>query len=539
MEGHFDWMAFGDDVLGAQAGSVAPSSTGADEDVPIFLREDAGMARAGTSHATAASGSTDVGAEGRTPAFLAVCPAAHVAPRLSVGVPSEGSLVWAGSLQQQQRPSSTAALGHPGGAGEVQAAPSAALYPDQSSAAVLHFTGDSGRSWGALHRVRILGKGNYGCATLYSMRDAASGGVEPTHAVVVKDINMQTMLNPAEEVPAVQSELKVLRTVLGHPNLVQYVDALFDTRPPTYPMSFIMMEYCAGGDLAAVMDGRRPDSTTANGAPPSPSSIPLATTTTTAAMAAGPDILTEPYVASVFIQVAVALQSLHTEYGILHRDVKPHNIFLLEDGITVRLGDFGISTQLDRIGATAKEACGSPYYMAPELFEERAYGAAADVWSLGVAFYQLMARQLPFTAASAVELRSLVCRGRCTPLHDLQNEATSRYSRQFKELVSSLLTVDAAARPTLRRVLRHKYVRESLKYVPASVLTAKKPLPPARVPSAGAMPSTPSQRFSADGLYASLFGSDLVEKAVSQAVHAGVCPIVNRVHSAQHKRTDG
>ncbi|AYU75630.1 protein kinase, putative [Leishmania donovani] len=530
MEERFDWMTFGDDVSGAQAGSAAPPSTGADEDVPIFLREDVGMVRAGASHATAASESTGVDSENGAPAFLAVCPGADVAPRLSGGWSSEGSPVWDGSLRQQQKPSSTAALGHPGGAGDVQAAPSAALYADQPSAAVLHFTGDSGRSWGALHRVRILGKGSYGCATLYSMKDAASGGVEPTHAVVVKDINMQTMLNPAEEVLAVQNELKVLRTVLGHPNLVQYVDALFDTRPPTYPMSFIMMEYCAGGDLAAVMDGRRSDSATTNGAPSSPPSIPLAITT--ASTAAGPDILTEPCVASLFIQVAVALQSLHTEYGILHRDVKPHNIFLLEDGITVRLGDFGISTQLDRVGDTAKEACGSPYYMAPELFEERAYGAAADVWSLGVVFYQLIARQLPFTAASAAELRSLVCRGRCTPLQDLQNEAASRYSRQFKELVSSLLTVDAAARPTLRRVLRHKYVRESLKYVPASVLTAKKPLPPARVPSAGAMPSSSLQRFSADGLYAGLFGSDVVEQAVSQAVHAGVYPIVSRVHSA-------
>ncbi|GET85462.1 protein kinase, putative [Leishmania tarentolae] len=529
MEERFDWMSFGDDATGAPVSSLASPFTGTGEEVPIFLREDAGVARAWTSPATTVPGSTAVGTGYGAPAFLSECPAADVAPSLSGELLSGGSSMLENSLRQQQRSASTAALGCPGGAGRAPSVPSTALYADQPCAAVLHFTGDSGRSWGALHRVRILGKGNYGCATLYTMKDPASGAVEAAHAVVVKDINMQTMLNPAEEIQAVQNELKVLRTVLGHPNLVQYVDALFDTRPPTYPTSFIMMEYCAGGDLAAVMDGRRPDCATMSGTPLSQGSISFPTTPST--MVVGPDTLTEPYVASLFVQVAVALQSLHTEYGILHRDVKPHNIFLLEDGITVRLGDFGISTQLNRVGDTAKEACGSPYYMAPELFEERAYGAAADVWSLGVVFYQLMARRLPFMAASAVELRSLVCRGRCTPLHDLQDEATSRYSRQFKELVNSLLTVDAAARPTLRRVLRHKYVRESLKYVPMSVLTAKKPLLPAQVPSAGAMSLSSSPKLSTDGLYASLFGSDVVEQAVQQAVHAGVCPVVNRVHS--------
>ncbi|KAG5508397.1 hypothetical protein JIQ42_08136 [Leishmania sp. Namibia] len=527
MQEPFDWMRFGDDAPGARASSVKPSTISADEDVPIFLREDAGMGSVGASHATAASACADLGAKDGMPGFLAGYPAADVSPGLGGGVSSAGSAVWDGALQQQQRSSSAALLGEPGSAGQEQATPSAALYAAHPSAAVLHFTGDSGRAWTALHRVRILGKGNYGCATLYSLKDTASSAVTPTDAVVVKDINMQTMPSPTEGVPAVQNELKVLRAVQGHPNLVQYVDALVDTRPPGYPMSFIVMEYCAGGDLAAVMNGCHPASA---GVVSSPRSTTLPTAT--AATAAGLDQLAEPFVASLFIQVAVALQSLHTEYGILHRDVKPHNIFLLEDGVTVRLGDFGISTQLDRVGDTAKGACGSPYYMAPELLEERAYGAAADVWSLGVVFYQLMARQLPFTAASAAELRSLVCRGRCTPLHELHNEATSRYSRQFKELVSSLLTVDPAARPTLRRVLRHKLVREYLKYVPASVLTAKKPQSPARASPTGAGPSSSSPTLSADGLYAGVFGSDVVEQAVAQAVHAGVHPIVYRVRSA-------
>ncbi|KAG5487933.1 hypothetical protein LSCM1_08248 [Leishmania martiniquensis] len=521
MQEPFDWMRFGDDTLGARESNAKPSFIGIDEDVPVFLREDAGMVSVGTAHATAAPGCAGCGMGNGMPAFLEGYRAADAPSGLGGGLSSAAAPARDDAGQQQQQPMAGAAVwAETASAVPAQSTPSAALYADRPSAAVLRFTGDSGHMWAALYRVRILGKGNYGCATLYSLRGPASGAVAPADAVVVKDVDMQTMVNPAEEMAALQTELQVLRAVRGHPNLVQYVDAVFDARPPTCPMSFILMEYCAGGDLAGLRDGCSAGS----------AGVASYHESSTAA-AAGPQHLTEPFVASLFIQAAVALQSLHTEYGVLHRDVKPQNIFLLEDGVTVRLGDFGISVQLGRVGDTAKEACGSPFYMAPELFEERAYGAAADVWSLGVVFYELMALQLPFTAASAAELRSLVCRGRCTPLHELHNESTARYSRQFKELVNSLLTVDPAARPTLRRVLRHKCVRENLKYVPASVLTAKKPQPPARASPTGARPSSSSPVLGEDGLYAGVFGRDVVEQAVAQAVHAGVRPIVNRVRS--------
>lgn len=534
MEEKFDWMTFGDDAgPGMRSAPHAGSGGGAhgdgdDEDVPIFLREEAGAGRAGGRGLHHDSGTT--------PAFLAGYPTPDSAVSAPGGVghaataAASPATAWDGAQRQRGTADIAAAAGAAAGA----------FYADQPSAAVLAFTGDSGRAWTGLQRVRILGKGNYGCATLYAMGGAGGGDhvrdidVDPRHAVVVKDINMQTMLNPTEEVAAVQSELRVLRTVLGHPNLVQYVDGLFDSRPASYPLSFIMMEYCAGGDLAAVMEGRGSGGSAATASPLSAAASgagtasPASQTSAVASPRPLSDPLAEPIVAALFIQTAVALQALHTEYGILHRDVKPHNIFLLEDGLTVRLGDFGIATQLGRVGDTAKEACGSPYYMAPELFEERAYGAAADVWSLGVVFYQLIARVLPFNAASAADLRTLVCRGRFTPLQELGATASpsaAGYSRELKELVSSLLTVDAAARPTLRRVLRHKYVKEYLKYVPATVLTAQRPDTMAGRPSS----ACPGGAAAGSGVYASVFGADLVAEAVAQAVYGGVSPIVNRI----------
>jgi serine/threonine protein kinase len=480
----------GDHLTHPSAGSNPYPSSETNDGIPLFLREDAAVLQGAG------------GGGGAPPAFLSGMPGADESTGRDASLTVDTA--------------TDAVRNGPGGC--------AVMYADQPSAALLEFTGDSGEAW-ALHRVRILGKGNYGCATLYSLDATVAEQPTARRAVVVKDINVQTMLNPTEDMAAVQNELRVLRSAVGHPNLVQYVDALFDARPVSYPMCFLMMEYAAGGDLAALLE--RSSITTAAASP----------------------ALAEDRVAAYFIQTAVALYSLHTEHSVLHRDVKPHNIFLLEDGVTVRLGDFGIATQLDRVGEKAKEACGSPYFMAPEIFEEKSYDSAADVWSLGVVFYQLLARQLPFVASSVAALGTLVRRGQFVRLSDASVPSTtaavssssttthggtagvaaaSVYSRELRELIDSLLTVDPAARPTLRRVLRSRYVREHLRCVPASILQAKKPV---LMPSSsrGTSTAVAAPRFAAESLYETLFGADVVADAVAHALFPGVLPVVNRI----------
>ncbi|KPA74914.1 putative protein kinase [Leptomonas pyrrhocoris] len=562
-----DWMNFEDSANGAvvqpttdtaatadTVASLAGHNDAADsrsalhgvgeEDLPLFLRDDA----------TAFHVPPDGTASSGTPAFLSDMSRHHTDAQAG-----EGESEMDGGKNTRRvgagGGAGSGALRRPGTADDKSVSSSTVMYADQPSAALLHFTGDSGDAW-SLHRVRILGKGNYGCATLYSLDEETAGSSpssssasspSPRRSVVVKDINVQTMLNPREDMSAVQNELRVLRSVAGHPNLVQYVDALFDARPENYPMCFILMEYAAGGDLAALMERC---STTAAAAASSPTTT--ANTTAIASFASdllrhggdgGTTMISEDHVAAYLIQTAVALHSLHTEYGVLHRDVKPHNIFLLEDGVTVRLGDFGISMQLGRVGEKAKEACGSPYFMAPEIFEEKPYDAAADVWSLGVVFYQLLTRQLPFVAASVAALGPLVRRGQFARLSDASSEAAAAvsaaaYSKELRELVDSLLTVEPAARPTLRRVLRSRYVRDHLRCVPLSVLQAKRPVVaratgPAVLPRDGAAgtgtgTATVAPQFTEESLYASVFGAEAVAAAVAHASFAGVSPIVSR-----------
>jgi serine/threonine protein kinase len=103
-------------------------------------------------------------------------------------------------------------------------------------------------------------------------------------------------------------------------------------------------------------------------------------------------------------RIAEALAAVHAE-GILHRDLKPPNIMLREDGQVVLI-DFGLARNLDHGTRSTRAGVlrGSPYYMSPEQAQGLELDARSDLYSLGVIFYEMLTGEKPYQGNSAIEV---------------------------------------------------------------------------------------------------------------------------------------
>jgi hypothetical protein len=156
----------------------------------------------------------------------------------------------------------------------------------------------------------------------------------------------------------IRREVTVARD-LAHPNLVRYYDIHEDG-----PRLGLSMEWVEGSTLQAALDRGGP--------------------------------LPEARVRPMLAALAEALEHLHAR-GIIHRDVKPSNIFLSGEG-TVKLGDFGIVHLDEEAGLTRTgETPGTPTHMAPEQFLGRAPSPASDWYALGIVAYEMLSGAPPFT----------------------------------------------------------------------------------------------------------------------------------------------
>lgn len=151
--------------------------------------------------------------------------------------------------------------------------------------------------------------------------------------LVWKELNYGKMSEREKQM--LVSEVNILRE-LQHPNIVRYYDRVIDR---DFSKIFIVMEYCEGGDIATLIRNSRKDK----------------------------NQLPEDMIWVILSQVAQALQMCHTrkEGKILHRDLKPGNIFL-DSNYNVKLGDFGLSRIMGDQSVFAYTHVGTPYYMSPE-----------------------------------------------------------------------------------------------------------------------------------------------------------------------------
>ena len=203
----------------------------------------------------------------------------------------------------------------------------------------------------------LIGVG--GMANVYRCTDTVDD-----REVAVK-ILKDEYLNNEEFIRRFKNESKAI-AMLSHPNIVKVYDVSFGDM-----IQYIVMEYIDGITLKEYIDQQ--------------------------------GIIEWKDVIHLTTQILKALQHAH-ECGIVHRDIKPQNIMLLQDG-TIKVTDFGIARFSDKSTRTMTEqAIGSVHYIAPEQARGNATDGKTDIYSVGVMLYEMLTGKLPFDGDSAVTI---------------------------------------------------------------------------------------------------------------------------------------
>jgi eukaryotic-like serine/threonine-protein kinase len=237
---------------------------------------------------------------------------------------------------------------------------------------------------------------------------------------------------------------------LSHPNIVQVYDAgegEFEGRE----VSYIVMEYVAGGDLKDLIDRR--------------------------GTLSGGDF-------AALSGVAAGLARAH-ERGVIHRDIKPHNILLDENGYA-KLTDFGIARALDATYATRTGSyLGTALYSSPEQLRGEGVTPKSDVYSLGATLYHAATGQTPF-AGTPIEVASQHVSREPTPPRQL-NDAVSA---SLEALILDCLKKYPDSRPTADEVRRGLLEAGRGVYAARAYAEPPAPEPPekTRAPTAATQP---------------------------------------------------
>ena len=258
---------------------------------------------------------------------------------------------------------------------------------------------------------QVLGKGKFGLVKLGIHRGNG-------RKVAIKIINKK--LVTAIDVQQVKTEIDILK-IAKHPNIIQLYD-VFENENYIY----IIMEYCAGGDLFSYIEKRG-------------------------------FRLPETRAAEIIHKLSTAVFFLH-EYGVVHRDLKPENILMTDNSSNadIRLVDFGLGKIIGP-GEMCTDPFGTFSYVAPEVLKEKPYSFKVDLFAIGIISYLLVAGFLPFDHETSEKEIARQTVYEPTPF---PNSVWKNISNEARMFVDNLLQKNPDKRMGIQEVLQHKWLQK-------------------------------------------------------------------------------
>lgn len=273
-----------------------------------------------------------------------------------------------------------------------------------------------------------VGRGHFG----YTRVATAKKGELKGQQVAVKIIPKSKMTT-AIAIEDVRREVKILKGLAGHSNLIKIYEAYEDN-----DNVYIVMELCRGGELL--------DRILSRGGK-----------------------YTEEDAKAVMLQILNVVSFCHLQ-GVVHRDLKPENFLFTskDEDSTLKAIDFGLSDFV-KPDEKLNDIVGSAYYVAPEVLH-RSYSTEADVWSVGVIAYILLCGSRPFWART----ESGIFRSVLKADPSFNEEPWPSLSSEAKDFVKRMLNKDPRKRITAAQALCHPWLRNHCEVrVPLDVLVFK------------------------------------------------------------------
>lgn len=273
-----------------------------------------------------------------------------------------------------------------------------------------------------------VGRGHFG----YTRVATAKKGELKGQQVAVKIIP-KTKMTTAIAIEDVRREVKILKGLAGHANLIKIYDAYEDS-----DNVYIVMELCRGGELL--------DRILSRGGKYS-----------------------EDDARAVLLQILNVVSFCHLQ-GVVHRDLKPENFLFVskDEDSSLKAIDFGLSDFV-KPDEKLNDIVGSAYYVAPEVLH-RSYTTEADVWSVGVIAYILLCGSRPFWART----ESGIFRSVLKADPSFTEPPWPSLSMEAKDFVKRMLNKDPRKRITAAQALCHPWLRNHAEVkVPLDVLVFK------------------------------------------------------------------